>query len=286
MTTSVALPGSAGTGLMTREDLAASLNSASMAMPTVGGDKAYLKMLTKGRDAGTWVYGQEETEVEADSLWAADPHSLKQGWVAWDSNSGGAPVQEIMVPINRPLPPINSLPPLGMSAPDKKGNSEQLEYARQQSVDFVCVSGEDEGVVVEYKQSSTGAMKLFGGLTNALLAQVQKGDDIVAIGKLGFSTYEHKKYGEIYNPTFTIVEWRTLADTSPVAAEEPAKEEAPTRQRRAAAPAAKTPEIVDEDPLGANGTDSEEDAKLAADYAAEQAAIAAANPTPRRRERR
>ena len=290
----------AGTGLISREDLAKSLNNAAMAMPTVGGDKAFLKM---DKATGDWLFGQEETVVEDDSLWAANPLSLKHGWVAWDTNAGGAPVQEIMVPINRPLPPIESLPELGLGTADKKsGARAQLTYQRQQSVDFVCVKGEDEGTTVEYKQSSTGAMKLFANLTNALLDQVQRGDEIVAVGQMTFDSYKHKQYGKINNPIFKIVEWRTMDDTAPVVESPKTPETVAYEQQddarraavRADADKAKAKEMARERyaeaAKGAVGTvedlDTEvadEEAALAAEYAA---TAAAETPAPRRRVRR
>ena len=271
----IAVRPNTGIGLINRDDLAKSLNTAAAQMPAVGGDKQYIKMLTKGRDAGTWVFGQQETEVEADSLWAVNPASIKHGYVAWDSDKGGAPVQEIMMPINRPLPSKDSLPVLPPGTPSKKAPNVpvDLEYADQRSFDAVCISGADEGVTVEYKQSSAGSMKLFSKVVNALLDQVSKGDAIVAVGKWGFSSYDHKTYGEIYNPEFEIVEWRTMDDTSaPEAPAEVAKEEpAPTRQRtRTAAPAAAE-------------APKDEDAALAEEYAG---AAAAEEPAPRRRLRR
>lgn len=228
---------SMGTGLISREDLAKALGNAAMSMPSVGGDKQFLKM---DRGNGDWLYGQEETLVEKDALWALDPTSLRHGWVAWDTNGGGAPVQEIMVPVTRPLPALESLPPLGMGTPDKKtGKAEQLEYQQQRSADFTCISGEDEGVVVEYKQSSKGAMKLFGALINTLLDQLQKGkDEIVAIGSFGSEPYKHTSYGRIFNPKFNIAEWRTMDDTAPPEAKAAEPEAAPARTRtRTAAPA-------------------------------------------------
>lgn len=273
-----------GFGLINREDLAKSLNNAAVSMPSVGGDQQYLKMLTKGRDAGTWVYGQEETEVEEGSLWAINPLSIKHGYVAWDTHAGGAPVQEIMVSINRQLPSKDSLPVLPPGTPSKKAPNVpvDLEYADQRSFDAVCISGADEGVTVEYKQSSAGSMKLFSKVVNALLDQVSKApaDEspaIVAVGKWGFSSYDHKTYGEIYNPEFEIVEWRTVEDTSPASeAKEPAKEE--TKRTRAAAPdkvGAGTVTKVEEGP--------DEESELVAEYAATAEAEAA---TPRRRQRR
>lgn len=254
--------GGSGTGLMSRDDLAKALNNTAQSLPSVGGDKQFLKM---DKNNGEWVYGQDETVVEPDSLWAINPASFKHGWVAWDTNAGGAPVQELMVPINRPLPAVDSLPKLGMATPDRKGNTYQLEYQQQRSVDLVCISGEDEGVSVEYKQSSIGAMKLFGKLTNALLDQLNRAPDaIVAVGNLTFEAYTHKKYGKIHNPDFKIVEWRTMDDTSAPGGAEPA---AP-----AAAPKVDT---------------AAEEAALAAEYAATKAAESAqGDATPRRRLRR
>jgi hypothetical protein len=261
-----------GFGLINREDLAKNLSNAAMSMPAVGGTNAFLKM---DKNNGDWLFGQEETVVEPESLWAVNPLSLKHGWVAWDTNGGGAPVQEIMVSaLNRPLPDQASLPALGMGTPDKKtGRSEQLQYQQQRSVDLVCISGEDEGTTVEYKQSSTGAMKLFGSLINAILDQAQKGDEIVPVGQLTFDKYKHKQYGWIHNPIFKIVEWRTPDDASPVEDTPEPEAEAPRQRTRAAAAPAKA-EVAQ--------SDDGEDEAIAAEYAA----AASEEATPRRRQRR
>lgn len=248
-----------GTGLISRDALAQNLQRSAQQLPTTGnGGAQYLKM-DKGN--GEWIFGAEETVVEEDSLWAINPASLMHGWVAWDTDAGGAPVQEIMVSINRDLPPEGSLP----EAKDSKGN--MLRYQQQRSVQAVCISGEDEGTLVEYKQSSVGAMKLFGELTNKLLDQLDKDPDkIVPIVKFESESYKHKKYGRIINPVWPIVEWRTLDNTTPVGGSEESGD-----------PVGDDPDTVDED----------EEAKLAAEYAAEQEkAAASAEAAPRRRLRR
>lgn len=257
-----------GFGLINREDLAKNLNNAAMSMPSVGGTNAFLKM---DKNNGEWLFGQEETVVEPESLWAVNPLSLKHGWVAWDTNGGGAPVQEIMVSaLSRPLPAQDTLPALGLGTPDKKsGRQEQLVYQQQRSVELICISGEDEGTQVEYKQSSTGAMKLFGALINSILDQAQKGDEIVPVGHLTFDKYKHKQYGWIHNPIFKIEEWRTPDDVSPVEDKEEAPEE----------PAARTRTRV-----AASDTNVETEADVVEQYEAEAAAQAEA--TPRRRQRR
>lgn len=263
-----------GTGLISREDLAKSLNNTAMSMPSAGGDKQFLKM---DKNNGDWLYGQEETVVEPDSLWAINPASFKHGFVAWDSEAGGPPVQEVMVSISRPLPDVNSLPELGMSKPDKKGNVYQLTYDQQRSVDLVCISGEDEGVTVEYKQSSVGAMKLFGKLTNSLLEQLSTHPDaIVAVGNLTFEAYDHKKYGRIHNPVFKIVEWRTMDDTSPAEPEKAAEPEPAGRTRTRTAAPAPAPEQDDGDDIGRQYEDERQKAQMHGE----------AEATPRRRLRR
>lgn len=246
-----------GTGLISRESLAQNLQRSAQALPTTGnGGAQYLKM-DKGN--GDWIFGAEETLVEPGSLWAINPASLMHGWVAWDTDSGGAPVQEIMVSINRDLPPEGSLP----EARDSKGG--MLRYQQQRSVQAVCVKGEDEGTLVEYKQSSVGAMKLFAEITNKLLDQLERDPEkLVAIVEFKSESYKHKKYGRIYNPTWPIVEWRTLDNTAPVSGPEESGD-----------PTDDLPDAGDKD----------EEAALAAEYEAEQKK-AEADAAPRRRLRR
>ena len=272
MTNALTLPG--GAGLVSREDLAKSLNNAAMSMPAAGSNgKAFLKM-DKGN--GDWLFGQEETVVEEESLWAINPTSLMHGYIAWDTDAGGAPVQEVMVPISRPLPVISSLPPLGVSTKTGK----QLDYKAQRSVDLVCIhspSGEDQGTVVEYKQGSVGAMKLFAKITNDLLTQLDKGNDIVAIVKLRSDSYKHKQYGRIYNPEWPVQEWRPMDDTSAPGADED-EADAPEAKAEAKAPAKAETKAAPE------ADDAEAD-DVAAEYAAEQAK-AEGEAAPRRRMRR
>lgn len=233
------------TGLVSRDDLAKSLSNAAMSMPSVGSDMQFLKM-DKGN--GEWLYGQEETVISPDSLWAVNPHSIHHGWVAWDTATGGPPLQEHMVPAALPLPPLTSLPAVPQHAP----------YKQQRSVQLVCIADptakgadSDVGVSCEYKQSSFGAMKLFKALTDAILGQLNKGSDaIVPVVKLTNESYKHEKWGRVTNPVFEIVEWRTMTDTSA--------------------------------PADAAAEDDEE-AALEAEYAA--AAAAAPAETPRRRNR-
>lgn len=273
-----------GAGLPSRENLAKNLATSAQSLPSSNGGAQFLKM-DKGN--GDWIFGQEETVVEEGSLWAINPLSLMHGWVAWDSDAGGAPVEEIMVSINRPLPDVNSLPEL---PPSKSGK--RLDYQQQRSVQIVCVSGEDKGTTCEYKQSSVGAMKLFGKITNDLLDQLDKDpDNIVAIVTLGSDRYKHKKYGWIYNPEWAVQEWRSMGDTSAPGAKEEVEE--PKKAARSTAPKndetrAYTREEIDAAAAGASDEqdDADEEARLAAEYEAEQKKATEGEGAPRRRLRR
>lgn len=255
-----------GTGLVSRDALKGALNNASMTMPRVGGDKQFLKM-DKGN--GDWVFGQEETVVEDGSLWAVNPASLEHGYISWDGNQQVE--GEVMVNISRPLPDVASLRVKG--SPDGQPTG-QNGWQFQMSVDMVCISGEDAGTVIQYKQSSVGAMKAFRSLTDGIGAQLEADkDEIVPIIEMKSDSYKHKKYGRIYNPIFEIVEWRSMDDNSPAGetSGEEKEAEAPARTRRAA-PA-----------TGPDTSAEAEEAELAAQYEAEQQASA---DTPRRRVRR
>lgn len=264
--------GGAGTGLMSRDDLAKSLNNIATAAPRVGGEYQFLKM-EKG--TGDWVYGQEETVVEDGALWAVNPNSLEYGYIAWppEESKSREPEGEVMVPISRPLPAVNTLRTRNPDGETTGRNGWQY----QQSVVLVCINGEDEGTVCQYKQSSVGSQKMFKTLIDAIGAQIGKGSDaIVPIVKLSSTSYKHDKYGKIINPVWDIAEWRTMDDTSPVGEAAAPEPEAKEPARRRAAPAAPTaPEPTDED------------AALAAEYAAEKEAQApSADASPRRRVRR
>lgn len=198
--------GRAMAGLASREQIAANLSRASQEIPRTGTDgREYLKMFKDG----TWVYGQDAVEVAEDSLWAVHPGEISHGWICWDQDdTSNGPKGEVMVPLTRAKPSIESLPAMPAD----------LEWSEQYSILLVCVAGEDEGAFVEYKNNSVGSMKFFGTFIDAVLDQIASGaSEIVPIISLGAKSYPHKKYGKVYNPVFEIKEWRDLDDDSPVA---------------------------------------------------------------------
>lgn len=271
----------AGTGLMTREDMARALNNMSMEAPRVGGAYQFLKC-EKG--TGDWIYGQEDTLVEADSQWAVNPNSLQWGYIAWDPNQQVEGEQ--MVPITRPLPDKNALRVKGAADGQPTGPN---GWQYQQAVNLVCISGEDAGVQAQYKQSSVGSQKLFKTIVDGVSSQMAKGSDaIVPIVVMKSDSYKHKKWGKIVNPIWEVIEWRTMDDGA--AAGESAQAEKPveaaTPRTRSATPgataAAKAVPDAKEPAIPVEGSDAEDKA-LEAEY---QQEASTATATPRRRVRR
>lgn len=255
-----------GAGLPSRDEVAQFINSAAIAIQPGNSGKQFLKISDKD---GVWTYGAEETEVEKDALWAVNPLSFFHGYIAWND---GKPESEHRQSVSRPqLPMIEQLPPV------KSVKGYELQYG----FDLVCVNGEDEGTLCEYKASSTGGKRAIGALTAAINARhASNPDSIVPVVRLKDNKYWDKKYKkDQFPPVFEVVEWRSLNDASPVdesgeqeevEAKEP--ELAPRRRAAPAQQASAAPEAADEDRA------------LEAEY--EAAAAETEQAAPRRRVRR
>lgn len=193
--------------------LSSALRNISTDVSAAGG-VAIIKM-DKG---GHWVFGAEQTEIEADSTWAVNPFSFVHGFIAWGD---GEVLGEKMTSVANPLPELDAAP-----AGAKKGWESQVGMSLQ------CVSGEDKGTECRYTVTSVGGKRAVQTLAVALADQVEKDQSKpVAIVRLRKDSYAHKSYGKIYTPVFEIVEWVSMDGEAPEAA--PA-EEAPARRRRAA----------------------------------------------------
>jgi hypothetical protein len=188
----------------------------SVASDVGAGGTVILKM----EKAGVWVFGADQTEVEADSQWAVNPFSFVHGFIAWGD---GEVLGEKMVPVSQPLPEVPAAP-----AGAKKGWETQI------GMSLKCVSGEDKGLEVRYTTTSVGGKKAVQQLAVALAAQVESDQtNPVPIVTLKKDHYTHKQYGKIYTPVFTVVSWTGMeGEPEPVKLEAP---EAPARRRRAAA---------------------------------------------------
>ena len=183
-------------------------------------------VIIKMDKTGHWVFGADQTEVEADSTWAVNPFSFVHGYIAWGD---GDVLAEKMVSVSEPLPEMDDAP-----AGAKRG------WEVQVGMSIKCLTGEDKGLEARYTTTSAGGKRGVQTLAVAIAEQVDKDQSKpVPVVLLKKEHYQHKSYGRIFTPLFDIQSWVGMdgeepevePDTSPVAS---AIEAAPARRRRGA----------------------------------------------------
>ena len=166
---------------------------------------------------GHWVFGADQTEIDAASLWAVNPFSFVHGYIAWGE---GEVLGEKMVSITTPLPELEAAPPGA-----KRGWEEQVGLSMK------CLSGEDEGLEVRYTVTSVGGKRAVQAMGVKIAERVDTNPESpVPVVSLGKEHYVHKSYGRIYTPLFDVKKW--IGMEGEVKVEE---EPAPARRRRAIA---------------------------------------------------
>jgi hypothetical protein len=183
-------------------------------------------VIIKMDKTGHWVFGADQTEVEADSTWAVNPFSFVHGYIAWGD---GDVLAEKMVSVSEPLPEMDDAPPMA-----KRG------WEVQVGMSLKCLTGEDKGMEARYTTTSAGGKRGVQTLAVAIAEQVDKDQTKpVPVVLLKKEHYQHKSYGRIFTPLFDIQSWVSMdgeepevePDTSPVAS---AVDAAPARRRRSA----------------------------------------------------
>ncbi len=188
----------------------------------VKGGEDFLKL--SKRD-GLWYYGATEVEVQEGSHWAINPASLRMGFMAWGKG-------EVL---GKRLLPILSGQTVDRAALPNVG----AEWSETVAMQLRCMNGDDEGKQVEYEQNSYGGKKAFAELLQALQVQIATDQvNIVPVVTMSSDSYEHRQYGTIYNPLFTIVKWISLSGVAaePVVAEGEEGEEGEAESPAPAAP--------------------------------------------------
>jgi hypothetical protein len=171
-------------------------------------------VILKMDKTGHWVFGADQTEIEADSTWAVNPFSFIHGFIAWGD---GDVLGEKMVSVSAPLPEMDAAP-----AGAKRG------WETQVGMSLKCLSGEDKDMEARFSSTSVGGKRAVQTLAVAIANQVEADQTKpVPVVRLKKDHYAHKSYGKIYTPVFEIVEWVGM-DGAP--AEE--VEEAPAGRRR------------------------------------------------------
>jgi pyruvate/2-oxoglutarate dehydrogenase complex dihydrolipoamide acyltransferase (E2) component len=178
---------------------------------------------------GVWLYGPENIEVEPGSQWAINPLSFKHGFCSWtrhpaESKKKNELVGEVMVAMTAPKPAQVELRDTGW------------DWNDQVSFQLKCLTGEDVGEQVLYKNSSKGGINATGELIGAIMAQLDKDPSRpVPVVTLDKDFYNHKTYGRTDIPVFKIERWVELSDELP--ADAPAAQSEPAKEPAAAAAA-------------------------------------------------
>ena len=203
-----------------------SLSSALRTIETdVGGSGGMV--ILKMDKTGHWVFGADQEEIEADSVWAVNPFSFVHGYIAWGD---GQVLAEKMASVAEPLPETGQAP-----AGAERG------WEMQVGMTLACTNGEDEGMQARYTATSVGGKKAVQALAIAIAEQVDKDQSKpVPLVSLKKEHYQHKSYGRIFTPVFDVVKWVGMDAAEAVEdAEAPEAEEevadAPRRRRRAGA---------------------------------------------------
>jgi len=186
---------------------------------TIGtaGGKPFLRLSR----TGDYIYGPQNVDVQDGSHWAVNLASLEHGWVCWGD---GELLGQIMVDVRLPQP---QRPPA----------VEGYGFEPQFGMSLACISGDDKGVEVIYKNNSLGYKKAFDQLLADIRARYIIDQQFYwPVIELNTSSYPHKKYGQIFEPIFKVVGWAdangNLQSNKPRAVEAPAA--ATTARRRAA----------------------------------------------------
>ncbi len=168
-----------------------SIDQSRSTMSVGDSGKPILRLLRNG----IWVYGQNNEEVQQGSQWAVDLRTLSHGWVCWGD---GELLGQVMVRLN-------------MTLPEQPSAIDNYPFVPQYGFELKCLSGEDEGTLVIYKNNSRGFRIAFADLKDRVYAQATVDRQFYwPIITLGESSYPHKKYGEIFEPVLTIVAWTDI----------------------------------------------------------------------------
>jgi hypothetical protein len=162
---------------------------------------------------GTWLFGQKRIIAEDGSRWAANPMSLKWGFICFSDDN--KVIGERLVSVSQPKPAIEELPDKGSP------------WSEQWTVSLKCLDGTDAGTEVVYKPTTVGGLQAIAGLIDAVRNQLNGGQHdgkIVPIVRLEKSSYQHGQFGKVWTPVLEIVSWMALDGPAPAAPEPPAPE--------------------------------------------------------------
>jgi hypothetical protein len=178
----------------------------------------------RSREDGTWTIGQRGTVIEENTAVAINLASLRHGYISFSEDN--KVLGEHLVPASQPKPVVTELPNHG--AP----------WQEQLSVDMKLIDGVDAGSEGTYKPTTLGGKDVLLGVLDAALNRIQSDQydgENVPVVRLGRDSYQHQKYGRVWVPLLTIVDWMSPEGPAPAVSPSPPRPPAP------ATPAAEQP---------------------------------------------
>lgn len=169
----------------------------SEARPTSeGGGTPFLKI---DKEDGEWSLGQENIVVPKGTELGVFPTSFAQGFVAWKGLTLEA---KRMAMIGQPQIDPMTLPPVVA----KTGWEPNVGVA------FVIVECEDKpelvGTMCIFEQRSKGGIEAWNKLFDATMARAKGGHEkFAAIVTLDHTSYDHKEWGKVFKPLFSVKDW-------------------------------------------------------------------------------
>lgn len=141
---------------------------------------------------GSWVFGQGDEEVQANSRWLVNVMTIAHGYCCWiDGALRGETMKSVFEPKPVQPPAIEGFP-----------------YKEQRSFNLKCLDGDDAGTEVLYKVSSVGGMAMSDKIFQALQTRVTEDQTFIFPAVvLDNAYYNHKQHGRIYTPIMEIVGW-------------------------------------------------------------------------------
>jgi len=180
------------------QDLLGGVANIANSIQDAGGVASGLDFIGVNGD-GKWSFGQQRTEVETGSFWAIDIRTLQHGYIAWPpaGQKDRKPLGERMVPANSALPALSSLPDVG------------VPYQLQFGFEITCLSGEDVGQTMQYKNGSRGAKVMIQDLVNEVRKQARLDPEKLSpVVTLEIRDYFHPEWRKtIYEPVAKIHRW-------------------------------------------------------------------------------
>jgi hypothetical protein len=179
-------------------------------MTSIGGRSGMPMLQFQSREGGIWTYGQKRTVTEENARWAVNPTTFQWGYISFsDANQ---PVGQRIVSVSQPKPNAGELPDTG------------FPWSEHLSVNLKCVSGVDAGTEVTFKTNTSGGISAITGMIEAVRDRLNGGvhnGKVAPIVHLEKDSYQHPKYGRIYTPMLTIVDWMPLDGPAPAPAAPP-----------------------------------------------------------------